>query len=198
MTYRRVCSKSNTMDFHSGTGTTYPSGAHVMVGLMLLSLCFLCSVLFLLAIVLSLLLTASDYPFGIFKLFFKQGRRLYKVVCLLVWWCLTTISTIFQLKRGGQFYWWRKPEDLEKTTDLSQVTDTLYHIVLYTSPWSRLELATSVVKGTDCIDSCNPTTIRSRPRWPLLLNKNYIKSKFKSSLEKICSRHHELQKIRKG
>ena len=71
MTYRRVCSKSNTMDFHSGTGTTYPSGAHVMVGLMLLSLCFLCSVLFLLAIVLPLLLTASDYPFGIFKLFFK-------------------------------------------------------------------------------------------------------------------------------
>jgi hypothetical protein len=24
---------------------------------------------------------------------------------------------------GGQFYWWRKPEYLEKTTDLPQVTD---------------------------------------------------------------------------
>jgi len=27
-----------------------------------------------------------------------------------------------QLYRGGQFYSWRKPENLEKTTDLSQIT----------------------------------------------------------------------------
>jgi hypothetical protein len=41
-----------------------------------------------------------------------------------------------------------------KITDLSQVTDTLYHIMLYTSPWSRFELTTSVVIGTDSIGSC--------------------------------------------
>ena len=37
---------------------------------------------------------------------------------------------------------------------VAQVTDKLYHLMLYTSPWSRFEVTTSVVINTDSIGSC--------------------------------------------
>jgi hypothetical protein len=54
-------------------------------------------------------------------------RFLYEKKLINHWWCLTSLSTIFQLCHGGQFYWCTKQKYLEKTTDMSQVTDNLYH-----------------------------------------------------------------------
>jgi hypothetical protein len=42
-------------------------------------------------------------------------------------WCSSPLSTIFQLYRGDQCYWRRKPEYPEKTIDQPHVTDKLDH-----------------------------------------------------------------------
>ena len=110
---------------------------------------------FFLDIVLSLLLwvTSSDYSFvssnfsykWILLWIYQKMVNLHKYLATFIIYkgtflqvlrlglrCLASISTTFQL------YCRRTPEYPEKTTDLSHVTDKLYHIMLY---WLHLAMS---------------------------------------------------------
>jgi hypothetical protein len=83
----------------------------------------------------------------------------------IIWvivWCLTPLSTIFQLYRGGHFHWWRKLEYSEKTPDQSQVTEKpLSHNVLINTLFRICWVI--VIKGS--FYSENDLT---KPKWMML------------------------------
>ena len=81
----------------------------------------------------------------------KHTIRKKILVCILLSYVQSNMSCVVKVTLiygGGNQRTQRKPPSCHKSLT------KLYHIMLYTSPWSRFKLTTSVVIGTDCLGSC--------------------------------------------
>ena len=70
-------------------------------------------------------------------------------------WCLTPLSTIFQLYRGDHFYWRGNWSKRRKPPTYRKSLTKLYHTMLYRvyPVWAVFKLTTLVVICTACISS---------------------------------------------
>jgi hypothetical protein len=119
-------------------------------------------------------LTPFSTIFHLYLLYAKQqwpwsyGSWIYNYLCnqylspLILWiWisimarCTTLCDKVCKWLATGR---WFSPVSSNNKTDRHDISEILlkmaYHIMLYTSPWSRFKFTISVVIGTDCIGSC--------------------------------------------
>jgi hypothetical protein len=107
---------------------------------------------------------------------FKQTRSNY---CRFGLWCLMPLSTIFQLYRGSQIYWWKETGMPRENHRLLQVTDKLsnYYMVII---FNTINVFLPIYLDDDlyCLSSSIPSKLR--------LNHIQVVSWFFTSKSPLC------------
>ena len=72
---------------------------------------------------------------------------------------MNIMNGLFMLYRGGQYYWCRKPEEIETEPNCCK---SLTNFIKYASPLARIEFTTLTVIGNYDIVGINPTTLYNK------------------------------------